>query len=143
MFNLILSLVAILGIAIIAVLWKTYLPSYLKKKAEHLATKEEIGEITEQVKKVEAKYSTELEKLRSDLERRKHVSNTQFELEFKTYQEIWNFLVEVNLSVSNLAHATEEETKNAYIRDFANEYYSLLKAVDQKRPFYPTEIWNG
>jgi hypothetical protein len=89
--NLILSSVAILGIAVIALLWKTYLPSYLKKKAEHLATKEDIGEITEQVKKVETKYSSELEKLRSDLERKTHVSTSQFTLEFESDQDfqVW------------------------------------------------------
>jgi hypothetical protein len=141
--NLILSSVAILGVAIIALLWKLYLPSYLKKKAEHLATKEDIGEITEQVKKVESKHAAELERLRSNLDQRKHVSNTQFELEFKTYQEIWNSLVEVNLSLRNLANSAEDKSKGNHIIAFANDYYALLKIVDQKRPFYPPEIWNG
>ena len=139
--NLILSVVAILGVAIIALLWKTYLPSYLKKKAEQLATKEDIGEITEQVKKVETKYSSELEKLRSDLERKTHVSTSQFTLEFETYQEIWKSLVEVRRDLKDLALTFGAAEKSSVCKKLQEDFNSLHKLAEQKRPFYPKEIW--
>jgi hypothetical protein len=151
--NFILSSVAVLGVAIIALLWKNYLPSYLKKKAEHLATKEDIGAITEQVKKVESKYSSELEKLRFDLERKNYVSNAQFELEFKTYQEIWSSSIDLSNAIRDIISfiesndalkvnriAAEMPITTGLMNNLVQRYHSFMKLTEQKRPFYPANI---
>jgi hypothetical protein len=139
--NFILGLLATAGVAILKLFPETFLSSYLKRKLENKATFEDIGKITERVKEVETKYSKQLEQLRADLDRRKHVSNVQFELEFKTYQEIWNALVEADYSLKAIAIAVYADEKSKLVDSFAGEYLKLYTMVSLKRPFYPTAIW--
>ena len=139
--NLILGILANAGVVVLKLFPEFFLPSYLKRKGENKATFEDIGKITERVKEVETKYLKELEQLRADLDRRKHVSNVQFELEFKTYQEIWNALVETNYSLKAITVAVYAAEKSKLVDSFAGEYLKLHTMVNQKRPFYPTAIW--
>jgi hypothetical protein len=148
--NLILSSVAILGVAIIALLWRNYLPSYLKKKAEHLATKEDVGEITEQIKKVESKYCEELERLKAKLAIACQVSNKQFELELKAYEQIWASLVRVRNAFHFHRHMvkinTEETPEQNDVKNYAvlfDSLKSLNEEVENQRPFYSPNIWKS
>lgn len=52
--NLIFNFLILVGV-ILLLYFKFYVPSYLKKKGENLATKEDIGLITKEIKSVEAK----------------------------------------------------------------------------------------
>jgi hypothetical protein len=148
--NLILSSVAILGVAIIALLWKTYLPSYLKKKAEHLATKEDIGEITEQVKEVEAKYNVDLARLNAKLATACEVNSKQFELELRAYEQIWASLVRVRAAfLLHRSLARTDRQVSAEENDDKN-YAALLQSlssfnqiVENQRPFYSPGIWKS
>jgi hypothetical protein len=47
---------------------KNYFPSYLSKKGENLATKEDIGGITAEVEKARLLYASELERTKKDLQ---------------------------------------------------------------------------
>ena len=48
---------------------RSYLPSYLKEKGKNLATKEDIGNITDQAERVRTFYSAQLEGIRSEIEK--------------------------------------------------------------------------
>ncbi|MBS1209224.1 MAG: hypothetical protein H6R19_1622 [Proteobacteria bacterium] len=59
-----LGLGFVLGTGVVFLLLKFFIPNYLAKKAENLATKEDIGAITSIVAKVNSKYSELLENLK-------------------------------------------------------------------------------
>lgn len=58
----------VIGFLIAGLLIKCYLPSYIKRKGENLATKEDIADITHEEEKVRAEYAKDLEILKSDLQ---------------------------------------------------------------------------
>ena len=53
--NLIFNILILVGI-ILMLYFQFYVPSYLKKKGENLATKEDIAQITKEIKEVETKF---------------------------------------------------------------------------------------
>ena len=57
---------AIVGGFIIYMIVKSFIPSYLSEKAKNLATKEDIGKITNEIESVKADYAEVLEELRSE-----------------------------------------------------------------------------
>jgi hypothetical protein len=67
----ILALVGALGVgAVVAGIFvyyliKTFIPAYLSKKAENLATREDIAAITEEIERVKNQYSVLLEELKA------------------------------------------------------------------------------
>ena len=60
---LLLNVAILLAIAVIAVLMRWYLPSYLAEKGKNLATKEDVKAITGEVESVRHEYSARLESL--------------------------------------------------------------------------------
>ena len=59
------SIGAVLGAGVLYYFIKSYFPAYISKKAEHLATKEDIGGITTEVEKVKAGYAKILEEVKA------------------------------------------------------------------------------
>lgn len=64
---LLLQLLTLLAVGVLAALAKSYLPSYMKKKGENLATKEDISVITEEVEKVRSLHAVEVESFKTSL----------------------------------------------------------------------------
>jgi hypothetical protein len=62
-----LEILQVVIIVIIGLFIRSYLPGYFKKKGENLATKEDIGEITEQVERIKTLYSAQMESTRSSI----------------------------------------------------------------------------
>lgn len=87
-FNVILNILILVGIIILSVLAKVYLPSYLKKKGENLATKEDIGQITREIEKARSQYTSELERLKADL---KLVIEQRTRLQEKSHEALVEF----------------------------------------------------
>lgn len=56
---IILNLIILLGIGLVALLWKKTLSTYLTEKGKNLATKEDIAEITTKVEEVKSKIQNE------------------------------------------------------------------------------------
>jgi hypothetical protein len=71
----------IITLVILGYFIKSYFPAYFQKKGENLATKEDIGEITQKIEQVKVRYSAQLEDIRlsvkSIYDRRKSFSNRQ------------------------------------------------------------------
>jgi hypothetical protein len=59
--------VFIVGLLIIGLLAKKYLPSYLQQKGRNLATMEDIKEITDKIESVKTQYTKSIEELKADL----------------------------------------------------------------------------
>jgi hypothetical protein len=64
---LILQIITLVALAIAAFIFRNYLPSYLKKKGENLATKEDIEDITNRIERVRTQYSAQLEEIRASI----------------------------------------------------------------------------
>lgn len=64
----VLTLFVLASIWIAYQLTRRFIPTYIEKKAEHLASTEDIGRITDIVESVRSQHAGELEKLRSNLE---------------------------------------------------------------------------
>lgn len=65
--NLIINVTLLIAVLVLILLVRAYLPSYFKKKGENLATREDIGRITDEVEKVRTLYVSEAEKLKAQL----------------------------------------------------------------------------
>ena len=59
--------VFIVGLSIIGLFAKKYLPSYLQQKGHNLATKEDIKEITDKIESVKTQYTKSIEERKADL----------------------------------------------------------------------------
>lgn len=62
-----LEILQIVVVFVVGLLVKAYLPAYFSKKGENLATKEDIGEITEQVERIKTLYSAQMESFRASI----------------------------------------------------------------------------
>jgi hypothetical protein len=65
--QLALQILFLVGIGGLVLLLRKYLPTYLTKKAENLATKEDIGEITHRVEEIRTQHLAALERVKSGL----------------------------------------------------------------------------
>lgn len=64
---LVLEILILIGFIGLILLLRKYLPSYLTKKAENLATKQDIGEITHRIEEVRTQHLAALERVKSGL----------------------------------------------------------------------------
>lgn len=137
--ELILSGVTIVLTVLCLLLFKSYLPAYVKTKAKNLATKQDISEITNSVERIRATISHEtalLERRREVYEQianslrifiAGHIATEKQKEEFhKTYSACWlwapdNILVALNDFIqmqqdiaANSSSYTQEELKNSF-----------------------------
>lgn len=86
--SLVLSVVAIVGVGVAAVLWRSLLPAYIAEKAKNLASKEDLAHLTTIVESVKASHTAELERLKATLVAEAQVT----ERRRKVYEEMCDAL---------------------------------------------------
>jgi hypothetical protein len=59
----------VVGVSLVSTILSRFLPGYIGEKGKNLATKEDIGEITERIEAVKAEYAEQLDKTREVLRR--------------------------------------------------------------------------
>jgi hypothetical protein len=148
--NIILSTLSLLAFLIIGWFVKSYFPTYLQKKAENLATKEDIGHLTDAVESIKAKYATDLEVLRAELVKSNQVQQIQFKTEFDTYVEIMAKIVRLQSATLSLRPALDYTPKDEAaqkaerirrLEAYGKAYEPFWLNVHEKRPFYSPAIW--
>ena len=147
----ILNLFTLLVVTGIALFLRSYLPSYLEKKGENLATKEDVEEITDKVERVRSQYITDIEILRSDLGMRAHVHKLQFEREFDILSQVWDKLIDLSVATHGLRPVLdnvepdipEQEVKAQRLQIFLKSSDAFFNTVHKNRPFYPQEIFDA
>ena len=72
------QILSVVGLAVLFLLFKKAMPSYLAEKGKNLATKEDIGEITEEVERVKAAVNESAEEFKASLSKQLHRFSTQF-----------------------------------------------------------------
>lgn len=75
---LVLQILCLLGLVALCLLFKQALPSYLSEKGKNLATKEDIGAITEKVENVKATITLSVETSKLSLSKELHQFTAQF-----------------------------------------------------------------
>lgn len=95
------------------------------------------------------KYSQELERLRSDLDKAIHVHRVQFETEFRVLSDIWAKLSALRSAMGELRPRMDivdldEDREERFTRrqkKFGEAFSAYIRAVDEQSPFYPEEIF--
>lgn len=106
---IILDALIILIIFLIGLFAKNYLPSYMDKKGENLATKEDVREITELTEQVEKEFKEAFELFSSDIK-------FKYEYIYKQYSELYCKLYAI---------IVQSEYVRRYIQLSNNEYISF------------------
>jgi hypothetical protein len=89
----ILTIVIFIGVGLFL---RSFLPSYFDEKAKNLATKEDIGDITDEIEKVKFNYSKEVEQLKTELNKdfQEYIDEQKFlkERSYNQYCELYSKL---------------------------------------------------
>jgi hypothetical protein len=90
-----LKVISVLGIFVLGLMTRRYLPAYATKKGENLATKEDIGEITRIIEGVRSQNATELELVRGALQQASQWQTSLAEVERNTIVDFFDECVEL------------------------------------------------
>jgi len=127
-------------ILVIGWLIKFYVPAYLRKKGENLATKEDIEGITSKIESVRASIGHQL-----------YIHQTRYQNEFNILMDLTEKLVELRDSALALrpavdyvdASEAEEDRKRKRLKRYQEAALAFYKLYETRKPFYPDEIYNG
>ncbi|MBA3671779.1 MAG: hypothetical protein H0W68_07125 [Gemmatimonadaceae bacterium] len=150
MIQLSLQLLALVGLAGIFV----QLRALVRRGGEPpaaFATKQDVREVLDKLDAQRVVQSTDVARLKSDHSSGNSVKQFQFEAELRTYEEIWEMLVEVQRSTESLQPMIEsvqirdESIRDARDRkrlaDFAAIFNNFTAYVQRHRPFFPPAIY--
>ena len=134
---------------LISLLVTIFLPKYVGKKAENLATKEDISEITDQIESVKMEYANLLASTRAELSAQINTHGFRYEKEYEVLDSLTELLVEVRdaaLSLRPVAdyvdpNKSEDEIKQERLERFVKARSALYLKCERKRPFFPDEIY--
>jgi hypothetical protein len=76
--TVILQVAILIGFVVLALILKSFIPSYLTEKGRNLATKEDIAEITRMIEGAKVEYLIQLENTRAELRVGAHQLETRF-----------------------------------------------------------------
>jgi hypothetical protein len=146
-----LEILNIIALVVLILFLKNYFPSYFNKKAENLATKEDIGEITKQVESIKHLYSADLESLRATMGAQLYIHQTRYQNEFNILRDLSEKIVELKGAVLSLRptldhinlNEPEEERKLKRLNLYNEAAVAFGKLYETRKPFYPEEIYGG
>ncbi|MGB6068814.1 MAG: phage holin, LLH family [Desulfomonilaceae bacterium] len=134
---------------LLGLLLKDYLPSYAKKKGENLATRKDIGPITEIVEKVKQEHNEKLEEVKSYLAAAIHRHNIGFQTEFEVYKKSWKTVVDLQAAMKlfqpggyfaepNETYEQRGRRLGAALSKASTEFAGIIL---YNRPFYSPKIF--
>ncbi|CAA0121018.1 Uncharacterised protein [BD1-7 clade bacterium] len=140
----------LVGIACIF-LFRKYLLSYSSEKAKNLATKEDIGEITNSIEGVKLDYAHKLEATKAELSSQINTHGFRYEKEFEVLEMLADSLVDLRNAALNLRPVFEfvdkskskDEIKIEKLVEFDKARRDLFFIREKKRPFYPDSIYQA
>ena len=124
--------------------------SYVRRKGENLATKEDVAEITREVERVKHEYASQAESIRTSLLNRLNLNSFRYEKEFQILDDLTNALINVRDTARQLRpimdsydpNEDERDRKNRRLGQFFDASKELYRISEYKRPFYPAEIYD-
>lgn len=111
-----------IGIAVVAMIWKNYFPKYISEKAKNLATKEDISDITIQIESIKSSYAHSLEKAKSELQIKSALQQAFQSKSLEAVVAVNDLLIEIHL------YCWKELAERS-----PNEHY-VWSAVDESSP---------
>ena len=147
---IVLQVLIFLGLGCI-IFFRKYFLSYLEKKAENLATKEDISEITDKIESVKHDYAGQLESTKAELSNQINTYSYRYEKEYDVLTELTALLVDVKDACIRLrplldtqdTSKPEHEIKMERLEALFEARKSLYSIREKKRPFYPQEIYEA
>jgi hypothetical protein len=126
-----LLFILFLAVAGLAYCVRFWLPAFIRRKAENLAQKQDITDLTERVQRVETQF-----------ERVRLVHRVQFEAEFKHYEKVWKKADRVNGAFVRVypVHQFHEIT-DELVKDFGDRLDRFGRVLERSKPFISAEIW--
>ena len=123
------QLAGTLGIGWIIYLVSKSLPAYLAEKGKNLATKEDIDHLTEKV-----------ERIRSQFSQVNTVHKVQFEVEFKSYQDLWTAAHVAEVSHIRCRSIIMDSPDEAKL-EFGSSQLAFSQMLIRCEPFVPHSAW--
>lgn len=147
-----------------------YLISYAKERAKNRAQKQDIKEITDKIESIKIEYSSELERIKSELQKNNQVafsSLTSFitahqaflDYKGKAFISIWEKLSEVRklmnpiiifIDMLNIRSNENSRSQNAHInltlenlKEISiTDFANFFNAINEQRIFIDENLWN-
>jgi len=146
-----MEIIGFVIIEISIILIGAFLFSYSKKKAENLATKEDITEITKKVEAVKHEYSSKLESVKTVLCARLFTQQVRYQNEFNILVSLSEKLTELRQALSNFEFqflSNKQKAENFVDTKQAAEKTlsamgALMEEYEAHKPFYPQEIYDS
>lgn len=145
-----LQILILLGIGCFF-LFKNFLFSYSSEKGKNVATKEDIGEITNRIESVKLDHATQLESARAELSSQINTHGFRYEKEYEVLSELSALLVDVRDASISLRpvmdfrdpNKADDEIKRERLTRFYEALRALYLVREKKRPFFPEEIYQS
>ncbi|UAN04424.1 hypothetical protein [Achromobacter mucicolens] len=122
--------------------------SYFSEKGKNLATKQDIGQITNEIESAKSAHARDLEAVKHSLSAQMSRYGFRYQQEFEILKSLSAFLVDVRDSSMALRPVldfqvpgeTEEQRKERRLKDLHAHMFELYKCKEKLLPFYPPEI---
>ncbi|EMN7358641.1 hypothetical protein WB890_004374 [Vibrio parahaemolyticus] len=132
-------------------LFRKVLFSYSNEKGKNIATKEDIGDITQKIENVKIDYATQLEETKAALMSRISTHSYRFEKEYEVLSQLTECLVELRSATLQLRplfdqvdiNEPEVERKNKRLGRLYDARKALFQVRESKRPFFTEEIYQS
>jgi len=124
-----------------------YFVSYLRKKGENLATKEDIGRLTEIVENVKSQFAVDLEFIRFNLGNKSTIQRLAAEKEFGALSEIAGCLFQIQSATERLrpkmleSNEPLEERYKRCSKEWIQSHNAFVEAVRKHRWFLPHRLF--
>jgi hypothetical protein len=126
-----------------------FLQSYVRKKGENLATKEDVEEITKKVEEIKGAISEKLELVKLEVGKRATVHRLAAEREFAVLSQIGDALYELAVSTEKLRpivdyvdpNESESERRNRRYAEWVSSYNSFVHLVQKHRLFLAKSLY--
>jgi hypothetical protein len=121
--QLVLQVATIVALGIGGLLFRKYLPKYVEKKAENLATKEDVAEITKLTEQARLPFLETLERMRGELQRQSATLTRR--------QELYVEFAEAATSVFLSGRAATDDDKRRFLASYSAAFLYAPDAVLQ------------
>jgi hypothetical protein len=109
-----------------------YLRNYVRKKAENLAQKEDLKDLTDVVERVRAQF-----------ERANLVHRVQFETEFRVCRDVWRVAHDTHREFIRLFPIAVGPPEEGQREKFVDAQLAFTNALEGCKPFVSAEVWRA
>ncbi|MDB4890268.1 MAG: hypothetical protein JWL61_2123 [Gemmatimonadetes bacterium] len=138
------AIAVVLSLAIIG--GGIYLRSYIGKKAEHLATREDVDILTSKVESVKSSFRLQEEAVKAALAKDVTAHESRFQMELPIYREIWEKYLTLDVALTHVrisARAgvtTDGRDHRLAYANFRTELEALQALIKRHEPFFAPEV---